>query len=129
MVESTYIIAKKQFDKANELLHSPKEKQIQIDGTIGSVFQWIDMTKYEVKLDKNITVKTCPAAMGYSFAAGTTDGPGDFDFTQGTNSTNPFWNIVTNILKKPSEEQKACHAPKPILLDTGEVLKPFKVRL
>ena len=87
------------------------------------------MTKYEVKLDKNITVKTCPAAMGYSFAAGTTDGPGDFDFTQGTNSTNPFWNIVTNILKKPSEEQKACHAPKPILLDTGEVLKPFKVRL
>ena len=27
--------------------------------------------------------KTCPAAMGYSFAAGTTDGPGEFDFTQG----------------------------------------------
>lgn len=29
------------------------------------------------------TVKTCPAAMGFAFAAGTTDGPGAFDFTQG----------------------------------------------
>lgn len=28
-------------------------------------------------------VKTCPAAMGFGFAAGTTDGPGAFDFTQG----------------------------------------------
>jgi neutral ceramidase len=28
-------------------------------------------------------VKTCPAAMGFSFAAGTTDGPGAFDFKQG----------------------------------------------
>lgn len=27
--------------------------------------------------------KTCKPAMGYSFAAGTTDGPGAFDFTQG----------------------------------------------
>jgi len=26
--------------------------------------------------------KTCKAALGYSFAAGTTDGPGMFDFTQ-----------------------------------------------
>jgi hypothetical protein len=29
------------------------------------------------------TVKTCPAAMGFAFAAGTTDGPGAFDFKQG----------------------------------------------
>ena len=28
-------------------------------------------------------VRTCPAAMGFAFAAGTTDGPGAFDFTQG----------------------------------------------
>lgn len=28
-------------------------------------------------------VKTCPAAMGFGFAAGTTDGPGAFDFKQG----------------------------------------------
>lgn len=28
-------------------------------------------------------VKTCPASMGFGFAAGTTDGPGAFDFKQG----------------------------------------------
>jgi len=38
---------------------------------------------------------TCNAAMGYSFAAGTTDGPGAFDFTQGTTSPNPFWAFVS----------------------------------
>lgn len=32
------------------------------------------------------TVKTCPAAMGFAFAAGTTDGPGAFDFKQGDDS-------------------------------------------
>ena len=57
----------------------------------------------------------------FSFAAGTTDGPGEFDFTQGSNTTNPFWDFVSGLLKDPSPEQEACHAPKPILLDTGEV--------
>ena len=28
-------------------------------------------------------VHTCPPAMGFSFAAGTIDGPGAFNFTQG----------------------------------------------
>ena len=28
-------------------------------------------------------VHTCPPALGFSFAAGTTDGPGEFDFVQG----------------------------------------------
>ena len=69
----------------------------------------------------NIKVKTCPAAMGYSFAAGTTDGPGDFDFTQGTNSTNKFWAFVSQFISKPTPEQVKCQAPKPILLNTGEV--------
>ena len=127
MFESAYIIANKQFEKAEELLHQDTSEQTEISGTVGSVFQWINMTTYEVHLDNNITVKTCPAAMGYSFAAGTTDGPGDFNFFQGDNATNPFWQIITNILKKPTEEQVACHAPKPILLDTGEVVKPYKV--
>ena len=31
-----------------------------------------------------LQVHTCPPAMGRSFAAGTTDGPGAFDFEQGT---------------------------------------------
>ena len=31
-------------------------------------------------------VKTCKPAMGFSFAAGTTDGPGEFSFEQGIHS-------------------------------------------
>ena len=30
-------------------------------------------------------------SLGYSFAAGTTDGPGAFDFTQATTTDNEFW--------------------------------------
>ena len=40
-------------------------------------------------------VKTCPAAMGFGFAAGTTDGPGAFDFKQGDDKVicnyNSLW--------------------------------------
>ena len=63
----------------------------------------------------------CKTALGYSFAAGTTDGPGAFDFTQGDTSENPFWNMIAGALQEPTQEQKDCHAPKPILLDTGDV--------
>ena len=43
----------------------------------------------------------------------------------GSNTTNPFWIFVRDILHKPSEEQINCHAPKPILLDTGEMDWPY----
>lgn len=63
--------------------------------------------------------------MGYSFAAGTTDGPGVFDFTQGTTTDNPLWNTVRNFLAHPTEEDIRCQAPKPILLATGRVKFPY----
>lgn len=47
----------------------------------------MDFSNLEVLISKeggaNEAVKTCPAAMGFAFAAGTTDGPGAFDFQQG----------------------------------------------
>ncbi|KAG9094626.1 hypothetical protein FRC07_011281 [Ceratobasidium sp. 392] len=67
--------------------------------------------------------------MGYSFAAGTTDGPGAFDFTQGETADgtqNPFWEIVKGVVTAPpSEEQKRCHYPKPIFLNTGYTKLPY----
>jgi len=59
--------------------------------------------------------------LGDSFAAGTTDGPGDFDFTQGTNSssTNPYWNFIAEFIADAPQDQVDCHYPKPILLYTG----------
>ena len=44
-------------------------------------------TKAPVTLANGSTSHTCPPALGYSFAAGTTDGPGEFDFTQVSDST------------------------------------------
>ena len=63
--------------------------------------------------------------MGYSFAAGTTDGPGSFSFKQGTTKTNPMWNIVYHFLAAPTDEDVKCHSPKPILLATGRVSNYF----
>lgn len=59
--------------------------------------------------------------MGYSFAAGTTDGPGAFDFTQGTTTDNPLWNAVRDFLAAPTQDDIQCQYPKPILLSTGRV--------
>ncbi|WAQ96262.1 NCSEB-like protein [Mya arenaria] len=69
--------------------------------------------------------RTCKGAMGYSFAAGTTDGPGAFNFAQSTTSPSPVWNFVSHLLKNPSKAQIECHHPKPILLDTGEMDFPY----
>ena len=92
-----------------------------VEGRIRSIHQWIDMSQRKVYLDDGSISKTCPPAMGHSFGAGTTDGPAELDFTQGS-EVNSFWNLVSGLVAgTPSELQEACQAPKPILLDTGEV--------
>ncbi|KDD74656.1 neutral/alkaline non-lysosomal ceramidase, partial [Helicosporidium sp. ATCC 50920] len=59
------------------------------------------------------------------FAAGTTDGPGAFDFTQGDTNGTAFWRAVRAFLHAPTAEQEACHSPKPILLDVGHMQTPY----
>lgn len=65
------------FDKASE----------QLQGKVDYRQVYVDFSQLNVTLTKedgsSEAVKTCPAAMGFAFAAGTTDGPGAFDFTQG----------------------------------------------
>lgn len=90
-----------------------------LTGSVRSVHVFMDMTNYTFTLPNGTTTHTCKPAMGYGFAGGTTDGPGAFDFKQGTTSGNPFWDIVKGaVTPEPSAEQIACHAPKPILLNT-----------
>uniref|UniRef100_A0A674H444 Neutral ceramidase n=1 Tax=Taeniopygia guttata TaxID=59729 RepID=A0A674H444_TAEGU len=70
-------------------------------------------------------VKTCKPALGHSFAAGTIDGVGAFNFTQGSVEGDPFWDQIRDqLLGEPSNETKACHKPKPILFNTGEMSRP-----
>lgn len=123
--ESTRIIGERQFRKAVELFNGASE---QIKGKVDFRHAFIDFSQVAVNLPNVSTskvVKTCPAAMGFAFAAGTTDGPGAFDFKQGDDQGNPFWKLVRNVLKTPGKEQIDCHQPKPILLDTGEMKLPY----
>ncbi|KAK7941142.1 uncharacterized protein PG986_013529 [Apiospora aurea] len=118
----------RQFEPARTLYSQP-HKLTPIRGRwVKSFHTFHDMSNYKFALSNGTEVATCPAALGYSFAAGTSDGPGAFDFTQhngGPNTTSPVWGVVSGLLKAPTEEQKACHHPKPILLDVGEVQKPY----
>ncbi|CAA0816862.1 Neutral/alkaline non-lysosomal ceramidase [Striga hermonthica] len=119
--ESTRIIGERQFRKAVELFNGASEK---LDGKIDFRHTFVDFSKLNVSKGSEV-VKTCPAAMGFAFAAGTTDGPGAFDFKQGDDKGNPFWKLVRNLLKTPDKEQVECQNPKPILLDTGEMKQPY----
>lgn len=46
-------------------------------------------------------------------------------YLQGDTKGSPFWRFVTSVIHDPTKEQKACHAPKPILLDTGGMTFPY----
>lgn len=114
----------------------------QLRGPIRFIHEHIDMTQQVVpnyksiidlakrqlpkpQISVNDSYHTCRASLGYSFAAGTTDGPGAFDFQQGDTASSRYWNMVRDFLRRPSEEQKECHHPKPILLSTGEMDFPY----
>lgn len=80
MYESTKIIGERQFNAAVELF---AKASVELQGPIQFMHQFKQMTDLEIKLADGSWGRTCLPAMGYSFAAGTTDGPGAFDFTQG----------------------------------------------
>ena len=88
-IASTKIIGARQFEKATDLFEKASEKLI---GKIDYVHTYVDFSNVTVTLPPTSsegggksTVTTCPAALGFSFAAGTTDGPGVFNFVQGDN--------------------------------------------
>lgn len=102
----------------------------ELSGAINFIHQFIDMPQQSIsyfnkKLQRNQTGTGCLPAMGYSFAAGTTDGPGAFDFAQGTTTDNPFWNAVRDFIAEPSQQDIACHGAKPILIATGRAVFPY----
>ena len=77
---SAKIIGERQFKTAMDLFTFASEK---LSGNIDYRHMYINFTNIEVELEGNKIVKTCPAAVGAGFAAGTTDGPGVFGFQQG----------------------------------------------
>lgn len=122
MLNSTQITGQIMYQAAKELYASAFQ---EVTGPLISAHQWVNMTNVTVSLNSTHTAKTCKPALGYSFAAGTIDGAGSLNFTQGTTVSDPFWdNIRDQLLGKPSDEIKECHKPKPVLIHTGELSKP-----
>ncbi|XP_036294350.1 neutral ceramidase isoform X3 [Pipistrellus kuhlii] len=122
MLDSTQIIGRILHQRASALYALASH---ELTGPLISAHQWVNMTDVTIPLNSTHTAKTCKPALGYSFAAGTIDGAGAFNFTQGTMVPDPFWESLRNqILGRPSDEIKECHKPKPVLIHTGELSKP-----
>ncbi|CAK9823728.1 Neutral ceramidase [Anthophora retusa] len=128
MFESTNIIANKLFKESWRLWHGHAKEVI---GPIRVVHRYVNMVEQTAEFYNSTTRKTeqvhgCLPAMGYSFAAGTIDGPGSFAFEQGMTTDNPMWNKVRNLLATPTAEDIKCHGAKPILLATGRMYLPYE---
>jgi neutral ceramidase len=121
-VESTRIIgsrqaraAEKLFDQAGEELHGPIEFR----------YEFVDFSQLAVadEFTGAGPQKTCPSALGYSFAAGSTeDGGGHPLFHEGMKESNPLIDRMARAnfpTLGPTEELRQCQKPKAILLATG----------
>lgn len=125
---SAYEIGARQFRSARTLFDNKSAFTPVVGNVVRGLHQFTDFSDYSFALPNGTVVKTCPAALGYSFAAGTSDGPGAFDFKQaqpGDPNANPLWSYVGGLLHSPNETQIACHGLKPILLDVGESSTPY----
>ncbi|KUI72986.1 Neutral ceramidase [Cytospora mali] len=126
---SCFEVGRRQFAPAKALYDELVTSPSPVKGSwVKSFHTFHDMANFTFLLPNGSIASTCPAALGYSFAAGTSDGPGAFDFTQhdgDPSNTSPVWQVVSKFLKDPSDEQRACQGSKPILLDVGEVQQPY----
>ncbi|KAK1991085.1 neutral/alkaline non-lysosomal ceramidase [Colletotrichum falcatum] len=128
-VSSCFEIGKRQYAGAKAAYNAMESSSTPVTGTSVKSFHFFhDMSFYNFTLPDGTTGQTCPAALGYSFAAGTSDGPGAFDFTQadsGSPDASPLWAVVSGLLRTPTAAQAACQQPKPVLLDVGEMSVPY----
>jgi neutral ceramidase len=132
---SCFEIGRRQYQAAKSVFDSPTLRRLPGASVVSSFHTYANLSSYTFvsPLDASRVVTTCSAALGYGFAGGTTDGPGAFDFRQGTNDSddnspalkNPLWRVVRNFIHDPSDEQIVCQHPKPILLDVGATIRPY----
>lgn len=131
--DSCYEIGSRQAAVAKDLLESDSLERIPAS-TISYFHTYANFSSFNFTspFNQSRQLRTCSAALGYGFAGGTTDGPGAFDFSQGTNDTddspslkNPLWKLARDFIHDPTDDQVACQKPKPILLDVGEADRPY----
>lgn len=131
--ENTKIIGTRQALGARNILQTPG--LLLLDSTVEYRHLWVDMSNVLVTTKNGTKVKTCAPAMGQSFSAGTTDGPGVDGSYQGVGKGNQGLGFLSEILghilspgenlPEATKELKDCHAPKTVLLATGEYKIPY----
>ncbi|CAH1775301.1 unnamed protein product [Owenia fusiformis] len=120
MFDTTKIIGERQYNKAKEMYPSIERR---VTGSVDFRHQWVDMSDQQLSGGRN----TCPPCMGYSFAAGATDGPGATDiFHQGDTEGDLLIDGIRDAIFGETEETTIdCQEPKPILLATGQYDTPL----
>lgn len=97
--ESTRMIGEKQAEAATKFF---QEAQVQVHGKISFKQTFVNFSRLSVGLPSGEIVSTCPAAVGFGFAAGTSDGPGAFDFTQGDKQVHHIYSYRKRVTYIPS---------------------------
>jgi hypothetical protein len=92
---STKIIGERQFNKAVDLFMSATK---ELTGKVDYRHVYQNFSEIEVELSGKTKVRTCPAALGPGFAAGTTDGPGMFGFQQGDTEVRTLFSFKKKCL-------------------------------
>jgi neutral ceramidase len=121
-VESTRIIGARQARAAEKLSAQAREP---LHGPIKFRHVFVDFSQLAVAAEFTGAGprRTYPSALGYSFAAGSTeDGGGHPLFREGMKESNP---VIDALARKtfpglePTDELRQAHRPKPILFATG----------
>lgn len=125
--ESTRVIAERQLRTALRLFD---EASRPLAPTLDTRFAYVDFANLLVRGEFTGAgeQRTCPAAFGYSFAAGSTeDGGGHPLFKEGMKVRAPLIDTLSRTiapLPAPSDELRRCHEPKPILFAPGAADPP-----
>ncbi|MBC7275420.1 neutral/alkaline ceramidase [Nocardioides sp.] len=118
--ENTRIIGTRTYDAARRGLGDDRS----LAGGVDSRIVYVDFANTAVRREFTPDGKphsTCPAALGASFAAGSTeDGGGGLPiFKEGKDGGNPAVATISEALYTASPALRACQAPKEILLPVG----------
>ncbi len=121
-VESTRMIGERQARTAQKLFEQAREP---LHGPIEVRHTFVDFSRLTVAAEfTGAGVRhTCPSALGYAFAAGSTeDGGGNPLFHEGMKESSPFIDgLVRTAFPElsPTEQLRKCQKPKAILFATG----------
>ena len=127
---SCYEIGRRQFAAARLLYDSISTIGTSIrGGTIKSLHSFQDFSNYSFPHPNGTVVSTCPAALGYSFAAGTTDGPGACGRRMSwISSSSVLANFLSSYLQAkrllwPAADGKKLSLPLPLRLPSWAMVK------